>query len=501
VGPDADDGDHRFRLLVESVKEYAIFMLDTEGYITSWNLGAERTKGYRAEEIIGKHFSIFYPRVDVAAGKCEHELAVASRDGRWEEEGWRVRKDGSQFWANVIITSMRSPGGNLLGFAKVTQDLTARLHAERERAIGLEREAASRRKDDFLAVMSHELRNPLASILTTAEVARVRGGQASEAEMAIIGRQARHMTRLVDDLLDASRALRESPSLTSVSIEVGSIVADAVELARPTMNLRDHVLTSDIPDDGLVVSVDVERMAQVLGNILSNAAKYTPPGGRIHVSASATAAEVAIRVEDNGEGIVPELLGQVFEPFVQGAQGLDRKRGGLGIGLAIARKLVRAHHGDVVAESSGPGRGSRLTIRLPRATVTAAREASSSSRARYRILLIDDNDDFVEALRSLVEALGHEALAMLDGPSGVVAAFSFQPDMVFLDIGLPDVSGYEVVGRLRRIAGCETIPIVALSGYSRPADRALALDAGFTDHLVKPIDVARIEKSISDSLS
>jgi PAS domain S-box-containing protein len=503
---DEDDGhdrDHRFRLLVESVKDYAIFMLDPEGRITSWNLGAQRAKGYEAAEIVGKHFSVFYPPEEVGAGKCEQELAIAAREGRCEDEGWRVRKDGSLFWAHVIITALRSEEGSLLGFAKVTQDLTARLHAERERAIGLEREAASRRKDDFLAVMSHELRNPLASIVATMDVVRVRGGQASDAEMATIERQARHMTRLVDDLLDASRALRESVPLVPTSIETARVLADAIDLARPVMSAHGHVPTASIPAHGLLVSVDVGRMAQVFGNILCNAAKFTPPGGRIHVSASATVDQVAVRIEDTGEGIAPELLGQIFEPFVQGEQGLDRKRGGLGIGLAIARKLVRAHQGEILAESLGRGRGSRLTVRLPRVAVASVsdRPLPAPARAQRRILLIDDNVDFVEALRLLLEGLGHEAQAIFDGPSGVTAALAFRPDVVFLDIGLPDVSGYEMVGRLRRVAGCETIPIIAISGYARAADRALALEAGFTDHLAKPIDLTRIEKAISDSFS
>jgi PAS domain S-box-containing protein len=495
--------DHRFRLLVESVKEYAIFILDPEGHVSSWNLGARRIKGYDAAEILGKHFSVFYPPEEVAAGKCEQELAIASREGRCEEEGWRVRKDGSRFWANVVITALRSDEGRLLGFAKVTQDLTARVLAQRERAVGLERAAASRRKDDFLAVMSHELRNPLASIVATAEVVRVRGGQASEAEMATIDRQARHMMRLVDDLLDASRALRENVPLVPVPIEIARVLGDAIELAHHAMRERDHVLTASIPDFGLLVSVDVERMAQVFGNILTNAAKYTPRGGRIRVTASTTLDEVAVSVEDNGEGIAPDLLDQMFEPFVQGDQGLDRKRGGLGVGLAIARKFVRAHHGEITAESPGRGRGSRLTVRLPRVPMPPLSDEPrpSPARPRHRILLIDDNRDFVESLQLLMESLGHEALAMFDGPSGVAAALAFQPDLVFLDLGLPEVSGYEVVGRLRRVVGCETIPIIAISGYAREADRALALESGFTSHLAKPINFAGIEKAIADSFS
>ncbi len=496
---DGYDGDHRFRLLVESVRDYAIFMLDPGGSVTSWNLGAQRTKGYEAAEIIGKHFSVFYPPEDIAAGKCERELALASREGRCEEEGWRLRKDGSRFWAHVIITVLRTEEGSLLGFAKVTRDLTARVHAERERAIGQEREAASRRKDDFLAVMSHELRNPLASIVATVDAVRLRGGHSNEAEMGTIGRQARHMSRLIDDLLDASRALRESVPLLPVLVEIGRILADAIELTRPAMRARGHVLTVDIAGHGLPVNVDVERMVQVFGNILSNAAKYTPQNGRIHVRASATADQVTVIVEDSGDGIAPELLDQIFEPFVQGDQGLDRKRGGLGIGLAVVRKLVRSHDGEAFAESPGPGHGSKLTVRLPLGALALVYDESTlpSAKDRRRILLIDDNHDFVESLQLALDALGHETFAAFDGPGGITAALTFKPDIVFLDIGLPGLSGYEVVGRLRRVAGCEHIPVIAITGYARDADRALALQAGFTDHLAKPVDFARLEKTMT----
>jgi CheY-like chemotaxis protein len=217
------------------------------------------------------------------------------------------------------------------------------------------------------------------------------------------------------------------------------------------------------------------------------------------VRASATADQVTVSVEDSGDGIAPELLDQIFEPFVQGDQGLDRKRGGLGIGLAVVRKLVRSHDGEVFAESPGPGRGSRLTVRLPLAAPAFVSDESTLSPAkeRRRILLIHDNHDFVESLQLALDALGHQTLATFDGPNGIAAALTFEPDIVFLDIGLPDLSGYEVVSRLRGVAGCEDIPIIAITGYAREADCALALQAGFTGHLPKPVDLARLEKTIS----
>ncbi len=499
---DRPDGDHRFRLLVESVKDYAIFMLDVGGNITSWNVGASRIKGYDAAEIVGKHFSVFYPPGEIAAGKCEKELAIATAEGRFQEEGWRVRKDGSQFWASVVISAIHSPDGTLLGFAKVTQDLTARLEAERERATALQREAASRRKDDFLAVLSHELRNPIASIVATSDRVSLRGGLATEAEMAIIGRQARHMTRLVDDLLDASRALREDVVLSRVPLEMAAVVAEAIELVQPMLKAQGHVLTAAVPNRGLLVNVDLGRFAQVFGNLFSNAAKFTPPGGRIHVSASATDDTVSATVEDSGEGIAPELLGHVFEPFVQGEQGLDRKKGGLGIGLAIARKLVHAHDGEITAESSGQGRGSRMTVRLPRVgALPAAASGVAPALARRRILVVDDNEDFVESLVLLLESLGHDARGALDGARGIAAALELLPELILLDIGLPDASGYEIVGRLRRVPACATIPIIAVSGYARATDCAMALAAGFTAHIAKPIDIGQIKRALGDAFA
>jgi signal transduction histidine kinase len=275
----------------------------------------------------------------------------------------------------------------------------------------------TRKTDDFLAVMSHELRNPLASIVATVDAVRLRGGHANDAEMGTIGRQARHMNRLVDDLLDASRALRDTVPPLRVLIEVGHILADAIELTGPAMTERGHLLTVDIAGRGLVVNVDVERMVQVFGNILSNAAKYTSQKGRINVRASATADQVTVCVEDSGDGIAPELLDQIFEPLVQGDQGLDRKRGGLGIGLAVVRKLVWSHDGEVFAASPGPGRGSTITVRLPLAALALASNEStlSPTKERRRILLVDDNHDFVESLQSALEALGHETFAAFDG--------------------------------------------------------------------------------------
>jgi PAS domain S-box-containing protein len=495
------DSDSRFRLLVETVRDYAIFMLDPGGYVSTWNSGAERLKGYTREEIVGKHFSQFYPSEDVAAGKCDRELEDAIRYGRFEDEGWRIRKDGSRFWANVVITTLRDWNGMVVGFAKVTRDLTDRVRAEHERAQALAMQEAVRQRDDFLAIMGHELRNPLASVVTAVHLIRLRGGRASEKEMGVLERQSRQMTRLLDDLLDASRALRNKVSFIPKTIELGQVLANAIELAHPLVEQRSHDLIVDVPDRGLLVEVDPERMAQVFGNILNNAAKYTPEGGKIRLSATATERQVSVSVEDTGQGIARDMLGRVFDLFVQGEGGAERSGGGLGIGLAVAQKLVHAHQGEILVESNGPGRGSRFTVRLPAAKKLSEPFSpdgphSGPQMSRRRILLVDDNRDSVELMRTLLDCLGHQTHTAFDGPGAVQACREFRPEMVLLDIGLPGMTGYEVASQMRALPGCEQIPIIAISGYAREADRAQALQAGFSDHLAKPIEIERLEELV-----
>jgi PAS domain S-box-containing protein len=486
----------RFRLLVDSVKDYAIFMLDPAGVVVTWNGGAERIKGYRAQEIVGCHFSVFYPPEDVAAGKCEYELTVAVEDGRFEDEGWRVRKDGSLFWANVVITTLRDPSGAVVGFAKVTRDLTERVHAEKERLQLARMEEAERRKDEFLAIIGHELRNPLAPLVAAAKMIRLRGGQATEQEMGAFDRQLLQMSKIVADLLHASSAMRDDVALCLKTVRIAEVVASAVDLATPLVARGQHKLVVEVPSEGLEVHVDSERMAQVLGNVLNNAAKYTPPGGTIRVEASGDESSVILRVEDNGQGMKPELLARVFDLFAQGDQGIERPAGGLGVGLAVARWLVRAHGGRISAESGGVGRGSCFTIRLPRpSAVAVARGAvaeATPALGSQRILIADDNEDTVEMMRALLEYAGHDVRVAFDGIEALAVCEAFRPETVFLDIGLPGIDGYEVARRMRAIPSGQDARIVAVSGYARDEDRARALASGFTAHLAKPLDLDRI---------
>src|SRR5258708_4379317 len=252
--------EERFGLLVASVKDYAIFMLDATGRVTTWNAGAEHIKGYKPAEIIGKHFSVFYPPEDVVAGKCEYELAAAERDGRFEDEGWRLRKDGSPLWANVVISALFDEEGTLVGFAKVTRDLTERVRAERERLQIVRLEEARRRKDELLAVMGHELRNPLAPMVTAVQMIKLRGGRATDKELAVLDRQLRHMTRLLDDLFDASRTLMDKIRLSPRVMEIGEVLANAADVSSSWIEERGHDLIVDVAASGLTVDVDPERI-------------------------------------------------------------------------------------------------------------------------------------------------------------------------------------------------------------------------------------------------
>ena len=487
------------RLLIDSVRDYAIFMLDPTGRVATWNPGAQQLKGYAANDIIGQHFSRFYPDVDVKAGKCEYELEVAGEVGRFEDEGWRVRKDGTQFWANVVISAVREENGTLVGFAKVTRDLTERRRAEEERAALKAAEEANRAKDEFLAMLGHELRNPLAPIVTALNLIHMRGEPAPP-ELAVIERQVNHVVRLVDDLLDVSRIKQGKLELRRHVIEIADVIAKAVEIANPLLEQRRHALTVEAPS-GLTVNADSVRLAQVFGNLLNNAAKYTPEGGRIDVVASRHGADVAVRVTDNGVGIPQDMLGRVFELFVQGKRDTDRAEGGLGIGLTLVRSLVQLHGGSVIATSEGSGRGSSFVVTLPFAVASAGADntmpaSDRSDTAPRRILLVDDNEDASLLMGDLLTRAGHEVKVVHDGPSALAAVERFTPDVAVLDIGLPVMDGYELAGRLRERLGpgCR---LIALTGYGGQRDRTRSQIAGFSMHLVKPIDAQQLLQAIA----
>ncbi len=495
-------GEQLFRRLIESVRDYAIFMLDVDGFVVSWNVGAERAKGYTAAEIIGVHFSRFYLPEDT--GKCAIELEAASRDGRIEDEGWRVRKDGSRFWANVVISSMRDDDGKLLGFSKVTRDLTARRRADEDRAARLAAEEANRTKDEFLAMLGHELRNPLAPIVTALQLAKMREDKPSP-EYAIIERQARHMMRLVDDLLDVSRISRGGLQLERQRFDLTEALTAGIEVATPLLERRRQYLVVDAAAD-LVVDGDLARIAQVVGNLVVNAAKYTPDGGHIAVKARRVGNDVVIDVTDDGIGIDADALPQIFDLFFQARQGIDRSQGGLGIGLRLVHSLVTLHGGRVVATSAGRGHGSTFTVTLPLASSSTAPPPPSlaplTPRATTlaRVLIVDDNEDAAGLLSLALERAGHTVAVAFDGLAALELAERFKPDVGVLDLGLPMMDGFELAAALRARRG-DALHLIALTGYGQPHDRIRSAAAGFDEHFVKPIELQTLLASIETAVS
>jgi PAS domain S-box-containing protein len=495
------ESEERFRLLTEGVKDYAIFMLDPEGRVTSWNRGAEVIKGYTSEDILGRHFSIFYPADALARGWPEHELQMARAEGQFEDEGWRVRKDGTLFWANVVITALYGHDRRLRGFAKITRDLT-----ERKRVEALEE--ADLRRNEFLAMLSHELRNPLAPIRNALSVMRLSGVSEPSLDWArtVVERQVSHLTRLVDDLLDVSRIVVGKITLQRKSIDVAQVVTAAVEASSPLIDSRGHSLAVVMPPGPLPIEGDLTRLSQALTNLLNNAAKYTPPPGEIHLTVEKEGEEqVAIRVRDTGVGIAADLLPKIFELFTQGERPLDRSEGGLGIGLTLAQRLVKLHGGSIEAMSAGPGQGSELVLHLPLAAAPAQvyssglRPAEARPAGPRRVLVVDDNRDAAESLEILLQLWGHQARSANDGPEALALVADFHPEIILLDIGLPGMDGYEVARQIRELPAGRNALIVAVTGYGRSSDRLQSQDAGFDHHLVKPVQPEVLQELIASS--
>jgi signal transduction histidine kinase/ActR/RegA family two-component response regulator len=384
----------------------------------------------------------------------------------------------------------------------------ARLFAA-ERLARASAESASRSKDEFLAMLGHELRNPLAPIATAVQLMKMRGDEGCTREREVIERQLSHLGKLVDDLLDVSRVARGLISLDRSPIEVADVLSQAVEMASPLLEQREQELVVSVPETGLAIDADRLRLAQVVANLLTNAAKYTPPRGHVWLGAALDGGQVVIRVRDDGEGIGPELLPHVFDLFVQGARTIARSEGGLGLGLALVKSLVALHAGTVTASSGGLGRGSEFVVRIPAlAGATATAEATAMTRERSRpsvtsppsdphslpqkgkrILVVDDNQDASELLAEVLRTLGYEVAVAADGPAALRQFGSFPADVAILDLGLPVMDGFELARRLCEERATARPRLIALTGYGRERDFAQSRAVGFDAHLVKPVDV------------
>ncbi|MBY4896963.1 ATP-binding protein [Cupriavidus sp. AU9028] len=489
--------ESRYQMLVEAIQDYAIFTLDPRGNVTSWNRGVGKIKGYAAHEIIGRHFSCFYTPDAVARGWPEFELEQAAKIGRFEDEGWRVRKDGTLFWANVIITALYDEHRNLEGFAKVTRDMSERKRLQ-------ELEESSRRMSQFLATLSHELRNPIAPMRNAVNLMRLEGvavGSAASTTLshcqAVLDRQLTHLTRLVDDLLDMGRITSGKVELQLSRVELSDIVARAVESARPSLDRRRQQLDLRLPPMPVVLRADSIRLIQVLQNLLLNSSKFSPPASRIEVSCQLEAQALELRVRDEGRGIAAEDLENVFDLFFQSKAGAKvSEEGGLGIGLSLCRSLVELHGGSIRASSAGEGMGATFTVRLPLGLAPAeeARDTRVPEATRQlRVLVVDDNRDSADSLGMLLQVLGHDVRVAYDAEEAMERSSDFVPDLALLDLAMPMVDGFALLRGLRALPEWQHTVYAAMTGFGQPGDRAESKAAGFAFHIVKPVELPKLQ--------
>jgi len=618
--------NERFRLLVEDVKDYAIFTLDPNGYVDSWNLGAERILGYQEAEIVGQSGSCIFTPESLQRGEDKKEQRKAVAEGRAEDERWHVRKDGTRFWASGILTSLRDEAGNLLGFSKILRDFTERKQAEealqeanrqvtnilesitdafisidsewryqyvnpraeqlfqktREELIGrsmwevfppnpdsqyyqcahkalaeqvtveyedfypplniwlavrfypcnngltayfqditvrkqseeaLRQQAeelsqANRMKDEFLATLSHELRSPLNAILGWAHLLGSRNFDAVTSARAIetIERNAKSQLQLIEDLLDVSRIIRGQLHLNVRPLELVAVIESAVDTVRPAADAKAIQLQAVLDPMAGQISGDAERLQQVIWNLLTNAIKFTPKGGRVQICLKRTNSHVEITVSDTGQGIAADFLPHVFDRFRQADSSITRSYSGLGLGLAIVRHLVELHGGIVRAESQGEGQGATFIVQLPLLEEVRNEQVKSEdlegplplTLEGLRLLVVDDNADARDLYQSLLEEYGAEVTAVASAREGIAALERLQPDVLVSDIGMPNEDGYTLIRQVRALKSerASQVPAVALTAYAREEDQQAALLAGFQKYLAKPVEPAELVEVI-----
>lgn len=613
----------RFTSLVKNIRDHSIFSLDPQGHVTSWNLEAEKILGYAEAEVLGQHFSIIFTPEDQEAGIPAQELAIATSEGRAEDERWHMRKNGERFWALGIVTPTQDASGAHTGFSKILRDMTDRKRAEEalgqseqrlRRMVNIEgigvlhfdgtgtladandtflgmmgysreevtarkltwrtmtppeyvavseeqllklaatgrigpyekqyfrkdgsrswmvfagaslgdgtigeycveindrkqaEEAlrlADKRKDEFLATLAHELRNPLAPIRNGLQLLKLTTDPTTwQQARGMMERQLGQMVRLVDDLLDISRITRNKLELRKAPVELWAVVQSAVETARPQIEANGHTLTVTLPPQPIHLDADLTRLAQVFWNLLNNSAKYTESGGRIALTAELKDGEAVVTVQDNGIGVPAESLPNLFEIFSQVDRSLERAQGGLGIGLALVKGLTEAHGGMVEALSEGVGQGCTFIVRLP---VSEAKPTANGPQAdamqpapKGRILVVDDNRDGAASLAMLLTVMGNDTRTAHDGLEGIELAEAFRPALIVLDIGLPKLNGYDACRRIREKEWAKDTLIVAATGWGQDEDRRRSKEAGFDHHLVKPVDAAELNRLLAERKS
>src|SRR6202050_4189032 len=515
---DAQTADYSVQLALLAAivvsSDDAIVRKPPDGLILSWNAGATRIFGYQASEVVGKPITIIIPP---ELHEEERHILQRVRHGERVDhfDTIRVTKDGRRIAISLTVSPVRDSKGTIVGASKVARDVSDRKAAEQalresEQRLRASEEAlrdADRRKDEFLALLAHELRNPLAPI-RYALAANKKEGRAPEQQKRaeeVIERQVTHMSRLLDDLLDVSRITRSTLELKKSPTELTLIVGSAIETARPILDSKHHALTLDLPKQAVQLDADPVRLAQVFSNILINAAKYTDPGGRIQLRATQREGELVVAISDNGLGISDDMKPRLFTLFSQAQSAMGRSEGGLGVGLSLVRGLVSLHGGSVEAFSEGAGKGSEFIVRIPVGTQSERPESDAATDAPVpgaglKILVVDDSRDAADTCAILLELSGHHVQTAYTGQRALQLAETFRPHVLLLDIGIPDLDGYQLAKKVRAAPWGRGAVLIAVTGWGQEADRRRAFEAGFDHHLTKPIAAETVE-SLMQSVS
>ncbi|SFE96194.1 PAS domain S-box protein [Spirosoma endophyticum] len=489
------DSQQRLQLILDSIADHAILTFDPDTTLTSWNTGAEQLFNYPAGEAIGQSVQIIFTPEDRATGELEKKMERARREGQTPDERDHLRKDGSRLYIWGVLSPLHNADGQLLGYVKVARDLSERRSMEQALR------ETDRRKDEFLAMLAHELRNPMSTIRSGLQILTLTVGQehttgpsGGNATIAMMTRQTDQLVRLVDDLLDVSRISQGKIELHKQRIELAELVSQAAESVRTFYWEQGRHLQVDLPTVPIYVVGDATRLTQVVTNLLTNGARYTGEGGQVWVSLTYQHQEALLEVRDNGIGLAPDQLMAIFELFVQVDNSTARSKGGLGLGLTLVKRLVELHGGWVVAQSKGVGKGSAFYVHLPTIeTVPAVMlmpvERATTLTPSQRLLVIDDNVDAGLTLSLLLKLKGYEAHTRTSGRAGIDAAEALQPGAILLDIGMPDMDSYETCRLIRQQPWGKAMVVIALSGYGQEEDRQQTQATGFDGHLVKPVDL------------
>ena len=495
--------EQHMRWFLEQIKDYAIFTMDVDCKATSWNKGVRQVLGFDEHEFIGHDIlTLIFTAEAQAAGIPEIEFSLAALDQSASDDRWMMRKGGIEFWASGVTTSIRDHDNKLIGYCKVMRDLTSARKAQDDLSeLATQLADMDSRKNEFLATLAHELRNPLAPIKNAVQLMGMLKIDPEFDELRqMMARQVEQLVRLIDDLLDVSRIGRGKISLRREVVDLRAIIDAAVEASSTFIAENGQQLIVNMPDgDEVRVNGDASRLTQVISNLLNNSAKYSDAGSRIELTVAVEQQMAVISVWDDGIGIAPENLQSIFNMISQADDTLERGSSGLGIGLTLVKTLVELHDGIVVAQSEGVGKGSTFTVRLPvvanlKSTIEMPVDMVQNMSARsFKVLVVEDMRALRVITARLLEKLGHVVEFAENGPLALLKLDTFTPEVVFSDIAMPGMTGYELGERIRQRPECAQVYLVALTGFGQSSDLEKALEAGFDEHMVKPVDLAVLQ--------